>query len=71
MSRAAEGGKKTTLIFRTTRLCAAKSVMNMSFLFCLKANAFKKAFPLSFKEHRDDHSAYILDNEVVRLNWRV
>lgn len=38
--------KKKTLIFRTTRLCAAKSVMNMSFLFCLKANAFKKAFSL-------------------------
>lgn len=41
-----EEKKKNTLIFRTTRLCAAKSVMNMSFLFCLKANAFKKAFSL-------------------------
>lgn len=43
-----EEKKKNTLIFRTTRLCAAKSVMNMSFLFLSKSKCVQKGlFSLS------------------------
>lgn len=39
--------------------------------FLSKSKCVQKGLFSLSRSTRDDHSAYILDNEVVRLNWRV